>query len=97
MTGQVRVQIIGLSGYHLLHLAAIDMEYGSKINLPMACKCVQTMLLDEKFLILGPIEVSVKSNSALIFNFLQGQKEVKEEEEEVKEEEEEDKEEVDLR
>ena len=72
MTGQVRVQIIGLSGYHLLHLAAIDIENGSKINLPMACKCVQTMLLDEKFLVLGPIEVCVKPDVALLFTFLHG-------------------------
>ena len=72
MLGQDKVQIIGLSGYHLLHLAAIDIENGSKINLPMACKCVQTMLLDEKFLFLGPIEVSVKSNVALLFTFLHG-------------------------
>lgn len=68
-TGYKKFQTVGLTGYHLLHLSAVDAEKGSKINLTLACKSVRAMLLDEKFLILGTIDVRVQNGSALIFTF----------------------------
>ena len=67
--GYKKFQTVGLTGYHLLHLSTIDIEKGSKINLVLACKCVRAMLLDEKFRILGDVDVRVQSCTALIFTF----------------------------
>lgn len=67
--GYKKFQTVGLTGYHLLHLSAIDAEKGSKVNLGLACRCVRGMLLDDKFLILGNIDVRVQNNSALTFTF----------------------------
>ena len=67
--GYKKFQTVGLTGYHLLHLSTIDVEKGSKINLVLACKCVRAMLLDEKFRILGEVDVRVQSCTALIFTF----------------------------
>lgn len=60
---------MGLTGYHLLHLSAIDTEKGSKVNLGLGCRYVRAMLLDDKFLILGNIDVRVQNNNALTFTF----------------------------
>lgn len=69
LAGYKKFQTVGLTGYHLLHLSAVDAEKGSKINLTLACRSVRAMLLDEKFLILGTVDVRVQNGSALIFTF----------------------------
>ena len=67
--GYKKFQTVGLTGYHLLHLSAIDAEKGSKVNLGLACRCVRAILLDDKFLVLGNVDVRVQNNSALTFTF----------------------------
>lgn len=69
LLGYKKFQTVGLTGFHLLHLSAIDVDNGSKINLILACRSARAMLLDEKFLILGSVDVRVQSGSGLIFTF----------------------------
>lgn len=69
ITGYKRSQIVGMTGYHLLHLTALDADKGTKINLNMACETAQKILDHEEFLIMGKVEVSVKPHTALVFTF----------------------------